>query len=292
MTSAKELFSAYFSKWLIIFSLIWALIFFNFFPEPLELFARNWPLILIGIVGAIIGNVTSIGGGIVFIPVLMFIYKLDPLSSLKLAFVTQMIGMASGASGWLQRKLVPLHLLKWTVPPLIAGSIISSFLIHPSPLLIKGIFGPVSFLVGALVLLTINKGGFNDTLPSKAIFPLIFASLFGGIITGWVAIGEGEIVAAFCLLAYGLKTELAVGLGVVLLAINSIFLGSIHIFYFGGIPWDLAIFTMLGVLWGGRMGPFISQAIPSKKLKLVFSWVAILDGLFMTLQFLKVYLFK
>jgi len=53
---------------------------------------------------------------------------------------------------------------------------------------------------------------------------LCLISLLGGLITGWVAIGEGEIIAAFCMLAYGLDANRAIGLGVVLLSINSILL--------------------------------------------------------------------
>lgn len=274
----------YFSPWLLALTLVWAIVYFQFFPDPVGLAARNWPLIFIGIAAAIIGNMTAIGGGLVFIPVLMFAYQLDPVSALKLAFVTQAVGMTSGATGWLQRKMVPLELLKWTVPPLILGTLISTFVIHPSPLLVKGLFGPVSLIVGMLILFTINRKCTNDSLPSRAMIPLALMSVLGGVITGWVAIGEGEIIAAFCMLLYGLKSDKAIGLGVVLLAINSILLALIHSLYFGGVPWDMAIFTILGVLWGGRMGPFISQWVSSIKLKKVFAWVAILHALVMIFQ--------
>lgn len=274
----------YFTKWLFALTLLWAVVFFTQFDNPVELVSHNWPLIFIGVIGAIIGNMTAIGGGLVFIPVLMFVYHLDPVSSLKLAFVSQAVGMTSGATGWLQRKVVPLELLKWTIPPLILGTLISTFLFHPTPLLVKGLFGPISVIVGALVLITFNRKGGNDALPARALIPLALMSVLGGVITGWVAIGEGEIIAAFCMLAYGLKADKAVGLGVVLLSVNSILLAAIHSLYFGGIPWDMAIFTILGVLWGGRAGPFISQHVSPSKLKKVFAWVALLDGLMIIFQ--------
>ncbi|MFZ2170491.1 MAG: hypothetical protein WAW61_12735, partial [Methylococcaceae bacterium] len=76
----------------------------------------------------------------------------------------------------------------------------------------------------------------------------------------------------------------AIGLGVVLLSINSILLAFIHGFYFGGVPWELAAFTMLGVLWGGRLGPFLAQWISMRTTKKVFAFIALLDGLVITLQ--------
>lgn len=274
----------YLTPWLFVFTLIWIVAYRIAFPDPLGLAASNWPLIIVGVFGAFIGNVTAIGGGIVFIPVLMFGYNVDPVSALKLTFVTQAVGMTSGASGWLRRGEVPLSLLKWTVPSLIVGAAISTFLIHPQPLLVKGLFGPIAFIAGLLTLITLDRKGVRMELPANALVPVMLISLVGGLITGWVAIGEGEIIAAFCMLAYGLNANLAIGLGVVLLSINSLLLAFIHSFYFGGVPWELAAFTMLGVLWGGRLGPFLAQWISMRTTKKAFAFIALLDGLVITLQ--------
>ena len=280
----------YFSPWLIGLTILWVVIYCFAFPKPLELLSTNWPLIFLGVIGAIIGNMTAIGGGIVFIPVLMFVYKLDPVSSLKLAFVTQAVGMTSGATGWLQRKEVPLQLLKWTIPSLLIGTFIATFVIHPSPLIVKSLFGPVSLIVGLLTLITLGRKGNLDSLPQKAFLPVFLISILGGIITGWVAIGEGEIIAAFCMLVYGLNAGKSIGLGVVLLAVNSIVLALIHALYFGGVPWDLAIFTMLGVLWGRRMGPYVAQRFASINIKRFFGWIALLDGAVILFQVIRAYL--
>jgi uncharacterized membrane protein YfcA len=274
----------YFTPWLFVFTLIWFVAYRIVFPDPFGLAANNWPLIIVGLFGAFIGNVTAIGGGIVFIPVLMFVYNVDPVSALKLAFVTQAVGMTSGASGWLRRGEVPLSLLKWTVPSLIVGAAISTFLIHPQPMLVKGLFGPIAFIAGLLTLITLDRKGVRMELPANAFVPVMLISLVGGLITGWVAIGEGEIIAAFCMLAYGLNANRAIGLGVVLLSINSLLLAFIHSFYFGGVPWELAVFTMLGVLWGGRLGPFLAQWISMRTTKKAFAFIALLDGVVITLQ--------
>lgn len=282
----------YFSKWLLALTLLWIVIFIGAFETPAQLFISNWPLILVGFFGAIIGNMTAIGGGIVFIPVLMFVYKTDPVSALKLAFVSQAIGMSSGATGWLQRKQVPLNMLKWTIPPLLLGTAFATFVIHPSPLLVKSLFGPISLLVGILTLVTMKRKGTLEMLPQRAMIPVFIISLIGGVITGWVAIGEGEIVAAFCMLTYGLSANKSIGMGVVLLSVNSIVLALLHAFIFKGVPWDMAIFTMLGCLWGGRIGPYITQEFPKLNAKRFFAWVALLDGALIIFQVVRTYLSK
>ena len=86
------------------------------------------------------------------------------------------------------------------------------------------------------------------------------------------------------MLAYGLNANRAIGLGVVLLSINSLLLAFIHSFHFGGVPWELAAFTMLGVLWGGRLGPFLAQWISIRTTKKAFAFIALLDGLVISLQ--------
>lgn len=280
---------SFLSPWLFALTLAWLAVYWRAFPDPIGLAADNWPLIFIGVLGAVIGNVTAIGGGIVFIPVMMFMYKIDPVSALKLAFATQAVGMTSGASGWLQRGDVPLNLLKYSVPPLIVGALVSTFLIHPHALLVKALFGPIALSAGLLTLVTLDKNGTTAELPAKAYLPVMVVALFGGLITGWVAIGEGEIVAAFCMLVYGLNANRAIGLGVVLLAINSILLALIHALYFGGVPWELAAFTMLGVLWGGRLGPFLAQWLSLRACKKLFASIAVLDGLLVTVQALYVW---
>jgi uncharacterized membrane protein YfcA len=274
----------YFSPWLLVFTGIWLCVYLRFFPNPGALAARNWPLVLVGVAGALVGNLTAIGGGLLFVPTMIFVYSANPVAALKLAFVTQAVGMTSGASGWLSRGEVPLRLLRWTVPPLIIGALISSFVYRPNPMLVKGLFGPVTIVAGLLTLYTLDrKGGLRDLPPTANVW-VAFAALAGGIITGWVAIGEGEIVAAFCMLAFHLNANRALGLGVVLLSINSIFLALLHSFYFGGVPWNWAIFTMLGVLWGGRLGPFVGQWFSMHTAKKFFAVIAVLDGTLIVLQ--------
>lgn len=266
---------------------VWVGVLFTCFDQPLALLQRHWVLILVGVAGAVIGNATAIGGGLVFIPFLTLAYQVEPVQSLKLALATQSVGMTSGAIAWVRRGVVPLGLLRIALPAMLVGAAISSLLIRPSPLLVKGLFGPVSILVGALALIQPSRAEGADSLPESAHWPLRGIAFLGGLVTGWVAIGEGEVVAALLMLRYGLSTPSSIGLGVVLLAINSIFLASVHTLFLGGIPWDMAIFTMLGVLWGGRLGAYITQFFRPRVLKVTFGSIAIGDGLLFLVQFAR-----
>lgn len=274
----------YWSWWLLVFVLAWLTVLFLFVPEPLALLQKNWPLIFVGLIGAAIGNATAVGGGLVFIPVMMFVYHFPPIVALKLALASQCFGMTSGALGWIRRGVIPFKALGVTIPGLIIGGIISSLIIHPDAYLVKGFFGPVSVLIGILTLVLLTRPGDRDDLPLNSKWLLVMVAITGGILTGWVAIGIGEIVAAYLMLAHGIKAERGIGLGVLLLSLTSIFLTIIHQFFLGGIPWEIALFTGFGCVFGGRLGPYLSQHVGSFRLKIGFATVAILDGLVFMLQ--------
>jgi uncharacterized membrane protein YfcA len=269
------------------FTAVWLAVYLVAFPEPLALAARNWPLVLVGLAGAILGNATAVGGGLVFIPALVFVWGLGPVEALKLSLVAQSVGMTSGALGWLRRGEVPLAALAPTVPPLIAGALVSTFLIRPQPLLVKGLFGPVSIAVGLLTLYLLEHRSRCREVPRAAYPGLAVVSLAGGMLTGWVAIGEGELIAAFLMLRHGLDPRRGVGLGTALLSINSILLALLHAFVLGGVPWEMAAFVMLGCAWGGRLGPFLAQWVGPHRLKIAFAAIAIADGTLFVVQFLR-----
>jgi len=279
----------YWSPWLALFVAVWLIGLFTLAPHPVALLERNWIFIPVGLGGAILGNISAVGGGIVFIPVMVFLFHLQPVSALKIALASQSWGMTSGAIGWLQKKIVPLRALRTAVPGLLIGSTISSLVVHPSALLVKLLFGPVSIALGILTLVLSRRAATRAArtdIPSEATVPLFLIAILGGLITGWVAIGEGEVVAALLMLAYGVEITACIGLGVVLLSVNSIFLAILHQCLLGGIPWDIAAFTGFGCVFGARLAPWLSRHANPIALKSIFAAIAICDGTLFIVQYL------
>lgn len=282
----------YWSWWLMLFVAAWAIGYFCLADEPIALLKRNWVFIPVGFCGAVLGNISAVGGGIVFIPVVMFFFHLPPVTALKIALASQSWGMTSGAIGWIQKSVVPLRTLKLTVPALLIGSSISSLVIHPSALLVKLLFGPISILLGVLTIVLSRRAKKTPALaeiPSNASAPLFIISFIGGLLTGWIAVGEGELVAALLMLCYGVDATICIALGVVLLSINSIFLTLIHQFFLGGIPWDIAAFTGLGCVFGARLAPYLSRHSNPMMLKTIFAIIAVCDGILFIVQYLIIH---
>jgi len=272
---------------LLLFAPAWAIAYFSLMPQPWEALSKGYIFILVGFLGAVIGNMTAIGGGLVFIPVLIFIYQVPAVLALKTSIITQAFGMTSGAIAWSRQKPIAWNIVFWAIPGMLIGSSISSLIIHPSPALVKGMFGPVSISLGIMLFLT--------TLQSKertrnwgagAKIATVLASLLGGILTGWVAIGEGEMLAATLMLLFGFSAAEAITLGVVLLSLNSIYLALLHTTIIGGVSWEIASFTVLGCVYGAQVAPYLARKFNSHYLKRIFAVVAILDGLLFVFQFI------
>jgi uncharacterized protein len=279
----------YWSWWLLLFAALWVAVYVSLAPDPIALFRKNWIFIPLGFCGAILGNISAVGGGIVFIPAIIFLFQLPAVTALKIALASQSWGMTSGAVGWMQKRVVPLRALKLTVPGLLLGSTVSSLVIHPSALLVKLLFGPVSILLGVLTIVLSKraaKANASAVIPANAALPLVVIAFIGGLITGWIAIGEGELVAALLMLFYGVNVAACIGLGVVLLSINSIFLTLLHQFFLGGIPWEIAAFTGLGCVFGARLAPYLSRRSNPIVLKTIFAIIAICDGILFIVQYM------
>lgn len=275
----------YWVWWLPAFALIWAAAVAWRMPHPATALGEHWPLIGVGFLGAMIGNATAIGGGLVFIPVMMLIYQVPPVESLMLALATQAFGMTSGAVSWTKMGALPgRQALGWILPASLLGATFSTFVIHPNSLLVKGLFGPVSILIGVTVLYLLKQRGERDEIPAGAGPALTVIGFLGGLLTGWVAIGVGELLAAFLMLRYRLHPEKSIGLGVVALSVTSIYLALLHTLR-GAIPWEMAAFLALGAVFGARFGPFLCQWVRVRTLKLAFAAVAIVDGALFVWQY-------
>lgn len=276
---------AYWTWGLGAFALAWLAAWLALFPHPLALAREHGALVPVGFLVAIVANATAIGGGIFFIPILVFGYGLSPVVALQLSIAGQAFGLTTGALAWLRRGLVPRSALRAALPASLAGATLSALVVHASPALVKALFGPVSVLLGALTLGLLDPPVERDAVPDSASGPLRLVAGLGGLVSGWVAIGAGELPAAWLMLRHHLRADRAIGLGVALLSAASIWLCALHAFVLDGIPWERALFLVLGTVFGARLGPWLGQHVPPRRLKQLFGGVAIADGLLFVAQF-------
>ena len=250
-------------------------------------------LTLVAFFAASVANASAIGGGFLFMPLFIFVYQLAPPVAVKLSIATQAFGMSSGALAW-GRDYIDKNAFILASFASICGVWFATYNFAVPSGYIKPLFALIS--LGVFIALVIEMRLKVLDQQQKAYFSFNTSSIFfvlaafaGGLLTGWTAIGVGEVVALYLLFFYRLRLDKAIGTGVAVLAVSSI-AGFIFHADLGGIPWELLLFTVPGVILGGRYGVKMAKYLEStfsqsssdqlfKKspLKFIFAMVILVD---------------
>ena len=260
-------------------------------------------LTLVAFFAASVANATAIGGGFLFMPLFIFVYQLAPPVALKLSIATQAFGMSSGALAW-GRDYIDKNAFILASFASICGVWFATYSFAVPSGYIKPLFALIS--LGVFIALVIEMRLKVIDQQQKAHFSFnkffvffVLVAFAGGLVTGWTAIGVGEVVALYLLFFYRLRLDKAIGTGVAVLAVSSI-AGFVFHADLGGIPWELLIFTVPGVILGGRYGVKMAKYLEStssqqssdqlcKKspLKFIFAMVILIDCIVILLSEFK-----
>lgn len=272
---------------LIVLSAIWASLISNNL-NPLQIMSEYFGFFFLGIAGAIAANSTGAGGGVVFVPSFQALGMAMP-QVIATSFAIQCFGMTMGSLSWLaffnsdasQRIEKPGLLydaLKYSAP----FSILGVFLVQYGGVLpttsIHAIFSVFSLVFGLVVLFHCfylgtrsNHRGITALTKFEALL-IAVGSFFGGIITAWISVGVGEILAIILLLR-GFSVMFSVAAGVIVSALTVL----------AGVPFyleqeiivsEVLLFAAPGAIVGGFIARYIAQALGAKKLKFFLgAWI-------------------
>ncbi|WP_407080206.1 sulfite exporter TauE/SafE family protein [Alteromonas aquimaris] len=264
---------------------------------PLQLFTEYSPFTLLGVLGAVFANATGAGGGVVFVP---FFNQLGftPVSIVATSFAIQCCGMTAGALTWwgyyrkekapdAEWKMLPVSLLV-AVPASLSGIWLAQFGTRA--------FAQLSFLQGKVDDIHLGFGVFSiilslalfatslmkarptyrSTLKGVDAVSLVIIGCIGGVLTAWLSVGVGEMVAVYLILR-GFNIAMSIAIAVILTAFTV--WGAIphHIINTMAIDWSVLMFAGLGAIIGGMIAKYVVLAFSPVKLKLFFaSWVMIM----------------
>ncbi len=246
-----------------------------------------WYIFPIAFFTAIFATGSGFGGSAVFVPVFYFL-GLSPIEALSTGLVTELTGMSSATFRYIRQKVVDYHMgiliILLSVPAVIIGRHLVLVL---NPLIVKIIFGVV-VLVFAIYTLLFNRSGTwgnRKNFPTDEFLPYLWVPYFGGLSIGLTSIGTCETTNILLgqILKYNVNYAVA----------TSVFVNGVSDLVFSilsieSIRWDIAIFSMSGVLLGGQIGPLLNKYLPQKALKYIFGIALTLVGLRMLiLSYLK-----
>ncbi|MCJ8319644.1 MAG: sulfite exporter TauE/SafE family protein [Colwellia sp.] len=283
--------STRFSQQLFIFVFItlWSLLLF-LAPITIVEMADYVLFTLVGILGAIFANTTGAGGGVVFIPMFNQL-QFTEAQSIATSFAIQCFGMTAGAVTWWHHyKTQKTELRLWQgfkriicitgIAAIIGIWFIYGFELSP-PSSLHHSFSWFSLFLGLFILVTVyflKPQRERSQLLVADWLALILIGLLGGILTAWLSVGVGELLAIY-LIIRRFDINMAVAAAVIVSAIT-VWSGIWqHLVVDFNIFWQVVLFAGPSAILGGMVAKTIVSHLSATRLKLFFAFWLLVIGL-------------
>jgi uncharacterized membrane protein YfcA len=243
--------------------------------------------ILIGfVVGTLIG-MTGVGGGVLLLPVLIFVLRVPPIiavgSDALFNFVTKIGSILVHLNLETVRKKVVLVLACGSIP----GSIIGvSFLGHLRTVYGTGVNTFITTAVGVLLIcvpaLLLFQTRIEERVAHRAPTLQSFAGmsvigLLAGVLVGMTSVGSGSIIMMLLLMFYSFSPKVMVGTdivhAVILTGVTSLLHYRLH-----NIDLYLVGSLLIGSIPGGLLGSHLSTRLPVPWLRRLLCAVLLATG--------------
>ena len=280
----------------------WLILIFSI-PDSFQIIFDYIGFLFLGIAGAIFANATGAGGGVVFVP---FFNQIDMQNTAIVAtsFAIQCCGMTAGAITWHKhRKSLVLNRYantsvssheteQWsyvnnglliTIPLSILGIVTAQFILseytqqmQTSLHLAFGVFSILlAFAIYGSIPLLRRQESLTFFLPVDVLCLGTIAFL-GGIITAWLSVGVGELVAVYLILR-GFNVTSAIASAVILSAFTVWSAVIYHLMVSQAIYWNVLLFAGAGAIVGGIVAKRVVLYFSVVKLKIFFAtWILIM----------------
>lgn len=256
----------------------------------LDLAPQHSAYLVLGATGAIFANSTGAGGGVVFIPMFHHL-GFTEAQAVATSFGIQCFGMTTGAIAWSSYFRDRNHDAAHWQPLLPVLALCSAFSVAglwtvfalqlESPATVASLFACFSLVLGAAVLGTCRwdrAGKQRVRLAGPDLMWLPLIAYFGGMITAWLSVGVGELLA-FYLILRRYDPIKSVAVAVIVSAISVWAATPEQLFFNQQVNWQIIVFAGPGAIAGGLIARKLVLRLGTKRLKLFFGAWLLLIGL-------------
>ncbi len=232
----------------------------------------SWLMFPAGILIAAVAMFFGLGGGILWMPLLLMATDLSPRDAVVCTLLIQFFGQGSATLANSRARMIEWPLVRLLVligiPAVFCGVLLSRIL---HPLWIELILGLTIFLIAYVFLrgddFFVEGRDRADLAAAAKGRPITFA---GGILTGFLGIGVGDWLVPFFNKQCGLTMVRSVATSIVLMMVFSLTALTVHLALGGIIHWNIALPAILGVLLGAQLGSRLLQGVPESSFKELF----------------------
>lgn len=226
-------------------------------------------LVAIGFVGAFASGLLGIGGGVILVPMVLY---LPPLVGIATFSMSQAVGMSMvqvlaasllGVRAHAKHGSVPREL----VVPLgiavgigaIAGGLASGFVLES---VLTLVFAGLAIVASALMLVPARGSDAATAVPEGFRLDLAAVLALGvGMASGLVGIGGGVLMIPLLTTLFRLPIRMVIGTSIAVVAVAGL-MGTLGKALAHQIPWGESLFLVIGALAGAPLGAKLSHRLP------------------------------
>jgi uncharacterized protein len=242
--------------------------------------------VIVGVVLGLLGG----GGSILSIPILVYLFGLEPvLASAYSLFIVGITSLVGAIPKYRQQLLnirtgilfgipsiITIFATRWWIVPAIPEVVLTTEpIIITKRILLLGIFAILMVLASFSMIrgrreITSKSDNFRTVL-------VILEGAFIGFLTGLVGAGGGFLIIPALVFLTGLKFKTAVGTSLFIIAINSLtgFIGDVLNYV---IDWNFLLVIAALAIVGILIGNYFSSRISGVVLRKIFGWLTLAMG--------------
>jgi uncharacterized membrane protein YfcA len=258
--------------------------------------------LLVAAAGLLVGftvGLTGMGGGALMTPILVLLFKVQPLAAVSSDLVAAVIMKPVGGGVHLRRGTVNLALVGWlmvgSVPAAFAGVLVLRLLGDGQAIQtrVKEILGVALVLAAASIVAKVTlqardarRGGWDRERrePRRRPFrvrrvPTVLVGVVGGLVVGMTSVGSGSLMIVLLMLLYpALASAELVGTDLVQ-AIPLVGSAAIGHLLFGDFKLDLTASLLVGSLPGVYLGARVSSRANDALVRPALALILLASGL-------------
>lgn len=243
---------------------------------------ESWAAFPMGIVIAMVSSTVGIGGGILWMPMMLLMLRLDSSVAVVTSLLIQTAGMGSGTLGyWRQGHIdfrLAMLLLALTIPGIGLGACMTRMITPTHLELVLGIFT----LLTAIIFVSSNQD-YSDKGTDRV--ELKTAGRVGWVVTvlstasGMLSVSIGEWLVPLMRNRMKLRMTTAVATSIATI-FGTCILGSLTHYALGGrADHSVLLWAVPGVIIGGQIGPRLAERVNDRLLKELFVFLLTLIGI-------------
>lgn len=231
-------------------------------------------LALLGLIGGVLSGLIGVGGGIFFVPALIFVMGWDIKEAVAVSLVIIIFSSLSGTI----RNLSTDDQISWRAVAILAATVAPSALIgvaisriSPS-VLVEVVFAIILLLLAYPTARGDLNLGYSVKIPTILV---IVAGMIIGTLSGLVGVGGGVLMVPLMVLGLGLRTKVAVATSLAITFFTGV-VGSIGYIATGFDEFASLPPLVIGSIVGAWLGVRLRVHTPDKALRIVFAGFMVL----------------